>query len=464
MLSVPAHLGPDETEYMRLVAFISEHDRFPEFGADAGFGVELRSVGGTPYPYRSYADRPGLPFVLSALMVKLPTDSEWMDFSQARIPGAVYAALLVILGFLAARAMFPTRRNVACLVAISLAFWPQVTAMMSVVNDDGFTAMVCAGLFWSWYRGIELGWSRNALVTAGVFTGLALLGKPSAFLLVPATVMAIVLTHPEGRRATGRALTIVGAVALLVCGWRYVIAYNMYGVDIFNRERTQVLSDAVGGTTHPARDYATLIQLLTNMPIVTPLGNGSMWSRTATTFVTSISYHGLRLSAPWMAGFLFFASMAVWAHLSRPPGFSALWRSIRGRLHIVVMLTVLAYVVGIVWRVYTIDAVMVGQYLFPALVPILGAIAWGLDDLAGRGGLPARLILVAYPVFLMSANLWSLKLVTQQLGQPLMSWVGSWQFILVLGWSAVTAATAITILSHVRYGLWPIPSAHALPR
>lgn len=101
----------------------------------------------------------------------------------ARWVSVLTGAVTVVFTYAIARRVFPETRWLALLAAALVAFNPQYLFVSGSVSLDGMTAMTCTLALWQLIRTLErpLRWSGWALT--GVWCGLAVLSKPSAFVV-----------------------------------------------------------------------------------------------------------------------------------------------------------------------------------------------------------------------------------------------------------------------------------------
>lgn len=456
-LSQPPYVGFDETGYAEVADFIRHKHRFPVFDEDRGFGVRFINIGlENPYPYMPYADRPGLAMVIAAGSMAFPTDSTWMDAFQMRAPGAVYAALLVLFSYGAARAMLPGRPAVAVLVAMFAATWPQVSAIFSTLNDDGLTTMLCSAIIWAWYSGARRGWPVRSALVLGAAMGFLLLGKPNGFILVAMSTLVAMLT------LRGRPLQVLGRLGaavlamVAVAGWRYAIAVRDYGLDIFSSERKAELLERANAANHPARDHGfSFWDVLFFEHVVTPMAAGAYLPNMADLFLANFTHIHLRL--PGLERLIVLALFAIALSEVAVHGVTRLraWARERGRgtpspvarVHLLVVLLPFVVVLAASWNAYANEYIHAGHYLFPMLFPVLVVFGLGLWLHGGRRA-PGYMALVTLVMLALNAH--GRYIVGAHYNQPLDHYLGRWQTAILIGWVASIALVAMLALAYWR--------------
>lgn len=252
--NVPLGEGPDEPGHLAYVLFLAREGRLPVQGA----GPAESDVPGEGH-------QPPLAYLLAAPAVAwLPADDRqivltanrtfvWAGGDQpaafmrgsreywpwrgstlvwrlARAVSALWGALTVLFTYLAARALWPGRRDAPLLAAALVAFNPQFLFSCALVSNDPLLAALSAATLW---RCLALagrpapGWPQVTLL--GLLFGLALLTKQSALLLGPLLLWAG-WRAGRGDLRRGAGYTLVwGITAMAVAGWWYLRNLRLYG-------------------------------------------------------------------------------------------------------------------------------------------------------------------------------------------------------------------------------------------
>lgn len=148
----------------------------------------------------------------------------------ARWVSVLTGAITVTFTYAIARRVFKSR-GLALLAAALTAFNPQFLFVSGSVSLDGMTAMTCTLALWQLIRTLErpLRWQGWALT--GVWCGLAVLSKPSAF-TIGLVAGVLLLLSARRHRSWGllwRGALPLGMTSLLVSGWWFVRNWTLYG-------------------------------------------------------------------------------------------------------------------------------------------------------------------------------------------------------------------------------------------
>jgi len=149
-----------------------------------------------------------------------------------RVLSALIGLITTLAAFAIARALWPDPPHIAVGAAAVTAFWPMHLYAGASVNNDGLAVALWTVALWLLARYLRAPALRGAAL-AGAVTGLALLTKTSALVLVPLGVIAIALAwarRPSGawRRVISDGGVFLGAVAV-IGGWWLVRNQMLYG-------------------------------------------------------------------------------------------------------------------------------------------------------------------------------------------------------------------------------------------
>jgi 4-amino-4-deoxy-L-arabinose transferase-like glycosyltransferase len=149
----------------------------------------------------------------------------------ARWVSVLTGAVTVAFTYAIARRIFPETRGLALLAAALTAFNPQFLFVSGSASLDGMTAMTCTLALWQLIRTLEkpLGW--QGWVLTGVWCGLAVLSKPSAFVvgLVAGALLLLCAVRHRSWSLLWRGALPLGTTFLLVSGWWFVRNWVLYG-------------------------------------------------------------------------------------------------------------------------------------------------------------------------------------------------------------------------------------------
>lgn len=222
---VPPWQAPDEPlhyEYARLLAekgpLLTPADISPELQGEilrslAAHRFWERLGGSTPDPLPAtfaeaedfwlrrsgtqVTDELPLYYLLPALICRWLPGIERQLWAM-RAYSAALSAGVVLLGWLAARELWPMRRTLPLAVAVWLAFHPMAAFIGASANNDALVNLGGAALAFTLVRGSHRGWNRRRLLALAGLAVLLPLSKKSGLFAVP---LAAVVLIPAIRRA-----------------------------------------------------------------------------------------------------------------------------------------------------------------------------------------------------------------------------------------------------------------------
>lgn len=212
---VPQYIGMDIAGHLEYVSYVAERGRLP-----------LASEGWQTF-------QPPLFYMLSAFLVNLLRFSlspESVAVLLRLIP-LVSAGVMIEVCYRTLRYLWPDRGDLQVLGTVVAGFVPMKTYISLVVGNEPLASMFAAVVV---YMGVRL--CRNPLIGAakdwsllGVFLGLSLLTKPTAFLLIPALAIALsygLYAAPVAEFRTAlfpiRRFVLALGLAVIISGWYYI--------------------------------------------------------------------------------------------------------------------------------------------------------------------------------------------------------------------------------------------------
>ena len=295
-----------------------------------------------------------------------------------RLISVVLGALLLLVAFGAARAIFPARPELALMVVAFIAFIPQHVAMTAGVNNDTLAELVVGGTLWALV--VYVGGRGDRPWPVGLLLAVALLTKTTAYAVVVVAVVAVLIRWRRERRtckwAAGQlAWMLVPALLLsapwfirncLTYGWRDPLGLARHNEIVVGQMRTSEYLALYGWASYWERALRFTFQ--------------SFWGQFGWMGVVLPAriYQALALLAAFLlVGFIIHLLQKRQSPSPPVPQSPSL-------LALFAVLTFLSFV----W--YNLTFVQhQGRYLFPALIPIGTASALGLSTLAQV--LPRRL-------------------------------------------------------------------------
>lgn len=375
---IPPGEAPDEAGHFEVVAFESVFGRIPEFGVDDyGAGTRL-ALDGYRTPYYAYSAQPGLAYIASAAAVRLLGELTAEPYLAARYPGAVWAALMTLVVFAGTRAMFPRESGAALLAAVFVTCWPQLTLVFSYTNNDGLTTLVCAAVVGHWHAGRAKGWRSRDVILLGFLAGLVLLNKPNGFLLAGASMLVLAAEVPGGWLRRARSIGLACGATLATAGWWYLEAHSRYGWDLFAAARAESLREGLGVEWASARHFG--LGLFETVYGEFPL-YGEPWIvgtlRSAVGVLGEMTVHLPRGSYA-LVGSLSVLGLFGFALLTSHRGLRGENGERVDATRLVSLSLLPALLLLSLYRSWSFDYQAQGRYLFPAMLPFLAVVSWGL--------------------------------------------------------------------------------------
>ncbi len=222
---LPQGAGPDYRSNNEATAFIFDHHRLAVLPDDEE-QVYFTAHGGTRVL------RPPLSYIVSAAVAKLyPTDTSQERFIAFRKGSSLLAAAAVAICFYGLLVLFESP-FVALIGAALFGLLPQFTFIASYSNDDSgaiFAGTLLFALMAVIYR---RGLSPGRFALLGLATGLAILAKFSAWLVLPFVLTfagIIMLTTLKPRQWLGYG-SLAAVMAVIGGGWWILFNIYHYGI------------------------------------------------------------------------------------------------------------------------------------------------------------------------------------------------------------------------------------------
>lgn len=179
-----------------------------------------------------------------------------------RLTSILFGLITVTAAWSLGHETFQTRRG-ALLTAALAAFHPQFVFISSVVSNDSAVAALATATLWMTARVLRRGLTPRRALAVGALTGLSLLCKTSALLLLPLVGAACLWRGWRSRRSIRdliAPLSAYGASALLVGGWWYARNAIRYGAPLGLSAHTQ--------TPWTRAEPASLWALIPELPLL----------------------------------------------------------------------------------------------------------------------------------------------------------------------------------------------------
>ena len=221
--SLPHGAGPDWRSNTDVTKFIYEHGRLAVLPDDEE-QLHFTVYGGTR------ALRPPLSYLVSAGAAKVLSFTSLDSHTLFRKGSALLCALAVALTFYALSIYFSSY-GIGVLGATLIGLMPQFTFIASYNNDDSgaiFSATLMLAALMRIYR---YGVSNTNAILIGLASGLVVLSKMSAWLLLPFVIVFLIIFFRAPMRSFLRYAAIAGVVFILSGGWWFAFNIYHYGID-----------------------------------------------------------------------------------------------------------------------------------------------------------------------------------------------------------------------------------------
>jgi 4-amino-4-deoxy-L-arabinose transferase-like glycosyltransferase len=334
--------------------------------------------------------QPPLYYLLAALLYRLTP-----DLIALRLLSVLFGAVAVLAAFAVGRLLAPERPAVALVTAALVAFIPQRLAMMASVNNDGLAEGIVGLALWALLLALRSG-SARAHLLLGAIIGVGLLTKVTIYWLAGVVPLALVagwwLAQPRPslgvlvRRAALCLLPI-----LLMGGLWWARNLSVYGG-----------TDFLGLGAHDA----VVVGQPRSADLIAEIGMTAFLQRgVATTFRSFWGQLGwMALPLPAWAYVLIMAGLALapvgWLLRPRASGARPAWRAAAWlALWLAVALTLAQMIL------YNMTFIQFqGRYLYPALIPVALALAFGWEGVARRLAGRWALLALVIPALLLPLN------------------------------------------------------------
>lgn len=273
---VPPFEGPDEPQHWAYIEWLAQTGSFPPQG-DAAWETPVEQQAGQAPLYYLIASIPARLLDLNEpsatfrpnphFMGPFPRDffdndnraihyldalptlrGGWLAFYLARAVSSAFGVLLLVSVFGLAREVWPVRLHYAWFVTLFVAAIPQVVFLASVVSNDVPVAALGTLTLWRLAVLLRREYRLQHAIAVGLFFGLAVLAKVSAFTLAVPLLMALLWQGWSGRwsrREVVQSGLCLGGTAFLVAGWWFTRNWILYG-SLLGLETHDVATWAIG--------------------------------------------------------------------------------------------------------------------------------------------------------------------------------------------------------------------------
>lgn len=219
---LPRGAGPDSQAHYDVARFIHDHQRLAVIPAD------LDSLMLTPYG-STRALRPPLSYLVSAAVAGVIDDGNNL-FKALRLGSGLLCAVTVALVFAGLWLMFE-RYWLALGGALLFGLLPQFAFIASYTNDDSGAIFSATALVASMIWILRKGLNRKTAAVFGLSTGLVILSKFTAWLLLPTAACFVLLYLWRDRQRATTHMVIILVALLVGGGWWILFNISHYGID-----------------------------------------------------------------------------------------------------------------------------------------------------------------------------------------------------------------------------------------
>jgi len=213
---LPLGSGPDFRAHNDITAFIAGHGRLARLPEDEG-ELYFTPYGGTR------ASRPPLSYLVSALIITLAgkdiSNPEAPEFRIAARKGSALLVALAVMVLFQAFRLYCGSTPAGMLLAVIVGLMPQWAFIGSYNNDDSAALVAGALVLYSLIRlyRSRLTWSNAAWL--GFAAGIAILSKPTAWLLLPMLALSTLLLARITVRDWFKKAALALLILILAGGW-----------------------------------------------------------------------------------------------------------------------------------------------------------------------------------------------------------------------------------------------------
>ncbi|MCS6835250.1 MAG: glycosyltransferase family 39 protein [Anaerolineae bacterium] len=286
-----------------------------------------------------------------------------------RLGSVALGALVIVAAWAAARLAIPSQPTLAPLTAALVAVVPQHVAILASVNNDALALALVGGLL-----ALSLGRVRGLSIPAwwlGLLMGLALISKTTTYFMGGVATLALLLTPNQTTRHKLRSLLIFGALCapfallwwgrnVVTYGWPDFLGLGAHDAVVVGQLRTAELLAQVGGSAYLQAFVQTTFE--------------SFWGQFGWMAVPMRGLFSPGDALPYQAILALIGLGLV----------GALWTA-RAAQHEagvwrvqVLMLTNVALTLAMYLYYNSTFVQFQGRYLFPALIPLMLGLAYGL--------------------------------------------------------------------------------------
>ncbi|HEX3025901.1 MAG TPA: glycosyltransferase family 39 protein [Clostridia bacterium] len=372
-LITPFGQAPDEVLRFDIVDFIYKYRQLPVAGDPrllyGGYGATYAAM-----PFLSYMVSAFFCIFAKAIGIHLPA------YIISRQVSVLSGVITVFFTYKIGAKLF--RKSFArYFLPVFLAFLPQFSFANSYTNQDSFMMMLSAVTVYLWIRGIETQWDLKTVVLTGVVSGLMLLTYLNGYVLVVATLLIVLLTHPQKRSPEFfKKLLLCIGILLLISGWFFIRNAYYYHGDIFGLSTTTKISETKAAMGYKPSELISKLSIrhglggllvFTNWPSTSFV---SFWADFGNMEITLNPYYYLAIFALMLISFI---GLSYRFLQKKREGIASLFSN---KLAITFLFVIFGAFALHVYYSLNCDFQPQGRYLFPAIIPIVILMTKGFEQ------------------------------------------------------------------------------------
>ena len=230
-LHLPMGQAPDEYMRIQIPFWIYEHGKLP-----IGNETELiNSIWGTSYGFSPY-----LPSIISVFFMKVVSlyrSSPRALMFACRLTSVFSGTLTSVMCVLISHQLFKTTIS-KCLFISLICFIPQFVFISSYFNNDSFSVLCSAIIFYSWIRGQKTNWDYKSCIILGLGIGLISITYYFAYGWILSSILLFIISiHGErNHKEILKKILVIITIAFIVAGWYFIRNLIIYNGDLLGRK------------------------------------------------------------------------------------------------------------------------------------------------------------------------------------------------------------------------------------
>lgn len=215
--SFPLWAGPDEPAYYTNVQYYAENHWMPNYQLIEDINKSFLYVG---------VEQPPLYFFIAGLVYSLASYTNEINIvvHSVRILSAIFGTAVIYVTYKIARELFEDSKIVFG-AAMFVAFLPTNVVMGSVIHNETMVSLLSSLTIYFVISALKSNDGRT-MQAAGIFLGLAILTKLTAFSLFVPYIIALIFMQKN--RISLKKSFIIISLPVLIAGWWFISNYIIY--------------------------------------------------------------------------------------------------------------------------------------------------------------------------------------------------------------------------------------------